>query len=69
MYEGFQSKGCELQRKAKTAKWATDRYNDSCDMCCLEGFQLKCSQCKIKYVHETVMKEKFGIDITKEEKA
>lgn len=67
----FYDNGVDLQWASKTPEEARERIKKSCDLC-VEKYGLnccKCDRCPIEYVHETVMLVKFGIDITKEEKA
>lgn len=67
----FYDNGVDLQWASKTPEEARERRKKSCDLCA-EKYGLnccECDRCPIEYAHETVMWIKFGIDITKEEKA
>jgi len=66
----FMEIGAALQWASKTPEEARTQLKKSCQLCSEKyGIRWNCTKCPIEYAHETVMKEIFGIDITKEEKA
>lgn len=66
----FMEIGADLQWASKTPEEARANFEKSCKLCSEKyGIRWNCTRCPIEYAHETVMLVKFGIDITKEEKA
>lgn len=53
----FEEKGCDLQYNSRNTTQATERFEYSCDKCCILGRPLKClkSQCPIEYAHKQVV--------------
>lgn len=51
----FETKGVEIQNNAYTAKWAIDKFADSCRRCCLQGKNIDCRVCHIASAHERAL--------------